>query len=793
MTRRIEQSFDLVIAGGGLAGVCAALAAARRGLKTCLVQERPVLGGVASSEVCVTVHGAGWFHVWARETGLVAEIQAEDRIRNHEPIIIDGGWTNRVFDQVMYDFVTREPNLTLHLNTAVTGVLMEGGDPVEVPPHTDMGYYERPACAQSRRIAALVARTLSAETEMVLRAPLFVDATGDALIADHAGCGWRMGIESKAETGEPHAPEKASTSTMGNSIYIRAKNIGRDAPFTPPAWAELHHDPDFFYKQGRHPRDPRAGFWWIEIGIPWHTIYDNETIRHELTRHAYGVWDWMKNHDPVMKEKCRTWALDFIGQVPGKRESRRVYGRHWLNENELQARTHFPDEIAYGGWRVDLHTPGGLLAPNSEPLAAIHGNATRNFHDDEYEALGYVGPYGLPLRSLMARDVDNLFLAGRCLSVTHAALGTARVMATCGLMGQAVGTAASVMRERGMDLPALAEDAAVGGAAVRAVQQALLRDGCFLPNISNNDADDLARTAMATASSSALLYGLSPDEPAPFMHELQAERRAGLDKNVAQNVWCGAGRMDRLELCLDNPALTPVQVPVRLVKIDNVFDYRLGGSEVLARGAVTVLPGNGRWAGWDVSLDGLAAGWMRLEIGPAPGVYCLQARGVLPGHNSYGHLSSTRLRPHPAALAFKISPPQPAFGPEQVLSGVARPLAAPNQWCSDAGQGLPQWFQLEWAAPQGITRIELTFPGQLLTEGHIDGIFHASPQVAKDYAIEVDAGDGVWRELERVEGNWAWRRAHDLPTATTARCLRVVISATNGAPAASLSEIRCYR
>jgi len=302
MTKHMEQSFDLVVAGGGLAGVCAALAAARHGLKTCLVQERPVLGGNASSEIRVTPHGAGCHHVWARETGLIAEVQWEERFRNHEPIVHDGGWINSVYDQVLYDFVTREPNLTLHLNTTVLRVLMEGGgDQVEVPPNAAKGYYERPACAPSRRIAALVARTLSAEVEMVLRAPLFVDATGDALVADRAGCGWRMGTESKAETGEWHAPEKASTDTMGNTIYIRAKDLGRDAPFIPPAWAALHHDPDFFYKQGRHPRDPRGGFWWIEIGMPWHTIHDNETMRHELTRHAYGVWDWMKNHDPVMK------------------------------------------------------------------------------------------------------------------------------------------------------------------------------------------------------------------------------------------------------------------------------------------------------------------------------------------------------------------------------------------------------------------------------------------------------------------------------------------------------------
>lgn len=789
MTIRIDQSYDLVVAGGGLAGVCAAVAAARRGLKTCLVHERPVLGGVASSEMRVTVHGGACHHAWGRETGIIAEVLAEERARNHEPIN-ENGWVNSVFDQVLYDLAVSEPNLTLHLNTPVIRVAMEGADQVEVPANTAKGYYERPACAPSRRIAALVARTLSAETEYVLSAPLFVDATGDAMVADRAGCGWRMGSEGRPETGEPHAPEQASTDTMGNSIHIRAKDVGRDAPFAAPAWAVRHENADFFYKQGRHPTDPRGGFWWIEIGVPWHTIHDNETIRHELTRHALGVWDWMKNRDPVMKERCRTYALDFIGQVPGKRESRRVYGHHWLTETELQARTRFPDEVAYGGWFVDLHTPGGLLAPTSEPAAAEDYRS-----DSEYQAKSYIGPYGIPLRSLIARDVDNLFMAGRCISTTRAALGTVRVMGTTALMGQAVGTAAAAVRARGLALPALAADAAAGGEVIREIQQRLLRDGCFLPGVANADQADLARTATATASSSAMVHGMSPQDAAPYGSLRWQPPRAGdLDQLMAQNVWCGAGRIDRLEVCLDNATAAPVRVPARLVRVDSVWDYRKGGSGTVAEGVIEVQPGAGRWAAWDVAATGLAAGWLRLELGPAPvrGLHWLHPRGVLPGHNGYRHLSPTRVRGFHAACAFRVAPAQPAFGPEQVLTGVTRPHAAANVWRSDAGQGLPQWLALSWATAQRIARVEITFPGQLLREVHAEDVFSAEAQVAKDYAVEIDAGDGAWREALRIQGNRAWRRVHVLPVAVQARRLRVVVTATNGDPAASINEIRCY-
>lgn len=783
MTKRIEQSFDIVVAGGGLAGVCAAISAARQGLKSCLVHERPVLGGVASSEMRVTVHGAACHHAYARETGIIGEMLCEERSRNHE-YVNENGWVNSVFDQVLYDWCVREPNLTLHLNTAVLAIELDGAAQVEVPAHTRKGYYEREACAPSRRIAALVARTLSAEVELRLRAPLFVDCTGDALVADRAGCGWRMGSESRAEHGEPHAPEQASTDTMGNSIHIRARDVGRESPFTAPAWAVKHEDADFFYKQGRPPTDPRGGYWWIEIGVPWHTIFDNETIRHELTRHALGVWDWMKNRDPVMKERCRNYALEFIGQVPGKRESRRVFGRHWLVEGELQERKAFPDAVCHGGWFIDLHTPGGLLAPTSEPASAEGYKP-----DSEYAAKSYVGPYGIPLRSMMARDVDNLFLAGRCISTTRAALGSVRVMGTTALMGQAVGTAAAVMKSRGISLPQLADEAAAGGAAMRAVQQALLRDGVLIPGVANADPADAARAAVATASSSQPLVGLAPGDRAPFdqLYGMPHGRSHGLEVVAGQLIWCG-GAIDRIELCLDNAGSAPAPVALRLVRADGIWDYRKGGAGAVAAGSVTAQPGSGRWAAWDVRLSGLQPGWLRVETAEAaPGVAWRFARGVLPGHIAFRHLSPTRWRDIHGSFAFRVSPAQAAFAPAEVLSGTSRPQASPSTWRSDPGLGLPQWLELGWQAPRRVTRVELTFPGALLREVHNEAPFYVEPTTARDYAIEAD---GV--EILRVAGNTAWRRVHELPQPVDARRLRVVVLATNGDPAASLAEIRCY-
>lgn len=781
--RRRSES-DLVVVGGGLAGTCAALAAARQGLRTVLVHERPVLGGVASSEMRVTVHGAGCHHAWARETGIIAELLAAERAANHETIN-ENGWTNAVFDQALYDACQREPLMTLHLNSPVIDVVPEGAAAVEVPPHTQPGYYQREACAASRRIAAVVARTLSAEVELELHAPCFVDATGDGMIADRAGCAWRMGSESRAEHGEPHAAETASTATMGNSIHIRARDIGRDAPFTAPEWAVRYEDAAFFYEQGRSPRDPHGGFWWIEIGVPWHTIHDNETIRHELTRHALGVWDWMKNRDPVMRERCRTFALDFIGQVPGKRESRRIVGRHWLTEVDLQQRTAFPDAIAHGGWFVDLHTPGGLLAPTSEPAAAEGYRA-----DSEYAASSYIGPYAIPLRSLIARDVDNLFLAGRCLSATRAALGTVRVMGTTALMGQAVGTAAAIARERGLDAAGLADDASVGGPAIRAIQQRLLRDGVFIPNLRNEDPGDLARTARITASSSARVHGLSAEDSAPFA-DLRGMPGPGAAQAIAagaaQLVWCG-GTLDRLSLCLDHSGTDGADLPLRLAHVEDVWDYRKGGAGVVAETVLRVPPGRDRWLGWDLGLRDLPPGWLRLEAGPAATDLAWRlCHGVLPGHNAFRHLSPTRWRAVHASLAFRVEPAQEAFAASEVLSGVDRPAARTHQWRSDPGAGLPQWVELAWDEVRTIRTIALTFPGQLLGEVHREAPFRVEPQVARDYHLEADG-----REILRITGNRHWRVVHTLDAPVTVQRLRLTITSTHGAPAAGLCAWRCW-
>lgn len=454
MTRH-ELHTDFVVVGGGLAGVCAAIAAARNGAKVVLVQDRSVLGGNASSEVRMHVVGADVHgrRPGARESGLIEEFRLEDAYRN--PHRSYSQW-----DLLLYEKVTAEPNITLLLDTVCTGCATE-----------DNGN-------GTRRILSLDAVRHSTEDEFRIHAPVFADCSGDGRLGSEAGALFTVGREAKSDFGEPLALDAADRQTLGSSIMFTARRHEQAQLFRAPAWARKFQKHEFRLR----PFDGyEYGYWWAEWGGQLDTLKDNATIRHELLRIALGIWDYVKNSGD--HPGSANWALDWVGAVPGKRESRRFVGHHVLTQQDLESAPAFPDAVAFGGWPLDLHPPSGIDAIDEAPCRHIH--------------LKHV--YPIPLRALCSRNIGNLLFAGRNISATHVAFASTRVMATCAVMGQAVGTAAALYAPAAPR--SLTEH--FSGTALVTLQQRLLRDDAFLPGVRAADPANLASRAHASASSAA--------------------------------------------------------------------------------------------------------------------------------------------------------------------------------------------------------------------------------------------------------------------------------------------------
>jgi len=447
-TRHLEA--DFVVIGGGMAGVCAALAAARNGCRTVLVQDRSVLGGNASSEIKMHIVGADCHgqRRGARESGLIEELKLEDAVRNAYRCYPQ-------WDLLLYEKVKAEPLITLLLDATFL------------------------ACTQDDKTSAIRSVTVlrnSTEDVFEIRAAFFADCSGDSRLGAEAGADFRMGREDQTEYGETLAPVKADRQTLGSSILITGKRHDAPQPFLAPPWVrkftkeDLHHRPIFSYEYG---------YWWFEWGGQLDTIKDNEIIRHELLRIAMGIWDYVKNSGD--HPDSANWTLDWMGAIPGKRESRRLLGPHVLTQADVEEGRIFPDAVAYGGWAIDLHPPSGVDARDEHPFTPTHVDQL----------------YTIPLRSLFSRNVPNLLFAGRNLSASHIAFASTRVMATCAAAGQAVGTAVAVAWKQSASLAELTT-----GLLLESVQQTLLKDDAFVPTLENTDPADLARTASALRASS---------------------------------------------------------------------------------------------------------------------------------------------------------------------------------------------------------------------------------------------------------------------------------------------------
>ena len=416
--RTLYHEPELCVVGGGMSGLCCAIAAARHGTRVVLVQDRPVLGGNASSEIRMWIGGAHGQD--NREGGIIEEIFLENFYQN--PSLKYPLW-----DSVLYEKAMAESNLTLLLNTACLDATMDGN-----------------------RIASIKAWQSNAETFHVISAKYFADCSGDSILAPLSGAKYMYGREAKSEFNEQIPPDVADQKTMGMSCLIQIRETDHPISFTPPSWAYRYEsDQDLPFKT----HNKNTNFWWIELGGEWDCIHDTDRCRDELLKICYGVWDHMKNRGDHGVEN---WELEWIGFLPGKRESRRYVGKYVVTQNDVEAEGRFDDIVAYAGWSMDDHFPAGFYYTEGHPTI---------YHPAP-------SPWGLPLRCMISENVDNLVFAGRNISVTHAALSSSRVMATCAILGQALGCAVS---------QALREGCHVSHVDIPTLQQTLMEDDCYIP------------------------------------------------------------------------------------------------------------------------------------------------------------------------------------------------------------------------------------------------------------------------------------------------------------------------
>ena len=422
---------DLCVIGGGLSGMAAAISAAREGLKVVLMHERPVLGGNASSEIRMWVSNAHGKD--NRETGIIEEISLESLYRNPNKNFA-------IWDTVLYDFVIREKNITLLLNCTCMDA------------ETDEGDF---AYGRNRKILSVTGYQMTTQKFFKVSAMFYSDCSGDSILAPLCGAEYRLGREAGKEFGEDIELDAPDKMTMGMSCLIQGRETHQEVRFTPPSWsAKL--SAENFEKREIKLHDDALNFWYLELGGNRDSIGDTEEIRDELVPLAVGTWDYIKNSGDFDSGK---WDLDFLGFLPGKRESRRMCGEYMITQRDISDGKVFDDEIAFGGWPIDDHYPGGFYhkgVPNTD--------------------IKTPAPYSIPYRALYSKNIENLFFAGRNISMTHLAMSSIRIMATCSLLGQAVGKAASIaVKEKSVPHEIYLFH-------IERLQELLLNEDCFLPS-----------------------------------------------------------------------------------------------------------------------------------------------------------------------------------------------------------------------------------------------------------------------------------------------------------------------
>lgn len=736
--------FDVVVVGAGTAGCCAAIAAARMGAKTVLISDRPVVGGNSSVELGVPVCGAAQRHKDARETGIIEEVGRLLHAREKQ------GFMTRAFA----DVIAGESNLTLVENVFVEGVEKDGD-----------------SC-----IRAAIARDTLTGARSIMSGRMFVDASGDAWLGHHAGAEFRLGRESRDEFNENLAPETSDAVTMSaclrapredfrGCIFYRTVQEATPQPYVAPSWVpDLPPFAEWQMSRGAPDKllsSARSGTWWLEHHGIVDDLNDPEGARDELIRVNLAFWNQMKNHWPE-KARIAKYRLDYVPFSVAKRETRRLIGDVVLTSNDCITARHFEDVIGHSGWTLDVHAVDGIFS------------TTGPFDCNEK-----IPVCEIPYRCLYSRNVDNLLMAGRNISVTHYALGTVRVQGQTSLTGQAAGTAAALAVRRGTTPRGLYER------HLRELQQTLLKHDQFLPRIRNEDSGDLARRAKVRASS-------AQEAVSEAIASEKLDKGRWLELTTGRGVifpWPG-GRLEQIRIPIETKQAAEITLRIRSAKSGDDVSSVQDLAKVTHRVAVKAKD----WVTFPVGVD-VPGPYAWVFAAPAGGASWMEAGSMREGFaRFYGREGDWRMVKESAmALDFDpdpLGPPPTGYEPANVINGIARPWPGQsNVWRSSAAEKLPQWIELALEQPSRVSAVHCVFDTDLsIMMGKQSD---TCPQgCVRDYRIEIRI-DGAWQTVVREQMNFQRFRRHVFtPAVADAVCLTV--EAVERSTQACVHEIRVY-
>ena len=768
--REKMRDCDVLVIGAGVSGYCAAIAAAREGCETVLLEMDGVLGGNGGPNLGVGITGADRYHSYAGETGIIHEIQEE------------AAWIDA------YTHFKKAGAYTIsRRHEAVVQQYLEDSGALVLKRH-----YAREAVTDGSRIVAATADDLAAfRTVRVNVRHIVIEASGDGHIGALAGADFDFGSESQAEFDERSAPPERSRRVQGSSIVAIAHKTDQPVRFVPPLGTPeelshrlwhgslrgfLHHHGGYFKGRGD------IGFLYItEAGGDMDTILEEAEIHERLLRQLWAEWNHIKNGPHA--DEALEWDLLWVSPKTGKRESRRFLGDYVLTQTDLEAGRQFDDDVAYGGHDLDDHRPlpGG--------------------HSDIY-AHSIPPLYGIPFRCCYSRNIDNLLLGGRLISETHLAHSSSRVMRTGAAIGQAVGTAAAMCSRHSCSPRAL------GQSHIAELQHKLLRaDATILARPVGQD-DDLAPSATVHATSETRFNDQASGQPVPLL------------KPVGNVLWDWPRDLEWVEVYVENDSDVeqPVELSVYRAAPDrrwtSMHEYRDCGWNDLR------FPVFRRLASRETAAEPGFEGWHRIALSPS-----LQLDGKDPTHdgdrllvalngNSYLKWAAAtgvhetaagvehfdqidEWRPLSAMMTMRLGPAPGLGEAANAVNGFHRrfSIAPLNVWMSDPAQPLPQTLSLSWAEPQTFSRVSVTFDNLARTMHDNPWEYgpRAMPQLVKSYALEAELDAGGWTKIAEAQENYHRHRVHTFDPAT-ATGLRLRVLATHGQnQPARVYQVRVHR